>query len=255
LHHQDHDQLPSFLQRIPLRKVWPGLRIGNIRQLQRDTGEPDFPPRSFVPYTVNGSKQFWSLRGGCAYVIVVEGDPLNLLQPSNLLEKGKGPPDVMDILSDSDDEEDLKVIDPPLYCSQWPEDPPASPEIEDLVLELEALGIANPSPEQIQAKLKAPQVIMPEVVGEVDILKYYPIPGLQLLLLIRGQSELAKFVRAQKFVTRQVKCLPPRYNGDIIFEIPPTADDAKKGDRVRSMERAKDCYYWTRITVTLALSK
>jgi hypothetical protein len=115
----------------------------------------------------------------------------------------------MDILSDSDNEDNLKIIDPLQYCSQWPEDPPASPEIEDLVLELEVLGIADQSPEQIQAELKAPQVITPEVVGEVDILKYYPISGLQALLLIRGQSELAKFVMAQKFVTRQVKCLPP----------------------------------------------
>jgi hypothetical protein len=54
-------------------------------------------------------------------------------------------------------------------------------------------------------------------------------------------------------VTRQVKCLPPRYNGDIIFEIPPTTNDAKKSDRVRLMECAKDCYYWTRITIALAL--
>jgi hypothetical protein len=92
----------------------------------------------------------------------------------------------MDISLDSDYEEDLKVIDPPLYYSQWPEDPPASPEIKDLVLELEALGIADPSPEQIQAELKAAQVIMPQVVGEVDTLKYDPISALQSLLLIRG---------------------------------------------------------------------
>jgi hypothetical protein len=52
----------------------------------------------------------------------------------------------MDILSDSNDEDDLKIIDPPLYCSEWPEDPPALPEIKDSVLELEALGIADPSP-------------------------------------------------------------------------------------------------------------
>jgi hypothetical protein len=50
-----------------------------------------------------------------------------------------------------------------------------------------------------------------------------------------------------------MKCLPPRYNGDIIFEIPSTIDNAKKGDHVRLMERAKDYYYWMRIIITLAL--
>jgi hypothetical protein len=115
----------------------------------------------------------------------------------------------MDILSESNNKDNQKVIDPPLYCSQWPEDPLVLPKIEDLVLELEALGIADPSPEQIQAELKAPQDIAPQVIGEDGTFTYYPISALQSVLIIRGQSELAKFVRAAKFVTRQVKCLPP----------------------------------------------
>jgi hypothetical protein len=173
-----------------------GVQIGNISQIQQDIGEPDFPARLFVPYTIDGSRQLWPLRGGCAYVLVVDGDPQELLSPSTLIDKGKGPADVMDISSDSNDENNLKIIDPLLYYSQWPKDPPALPKIKDSVLELEALGIADLSPKEIQAELKTPQVITPKVVGEVDILKYYPISSLQSLLVIRGQSKLAKFVRA-----------------------------------------------------------
>jgi hypothetical protein len=50
----------------------------------------------------------------------------------------------------------------------------------------------------------------------------------------------------------QVNCLPSSYNGDIVFELPPIGDDAKRGDRVQCMERAKDYYYWTRIVLTSA---
>jgi hypothetical protein len=36
------------------------------------------------------------------------------------------------------------------------------------------------------------------------------------------------FVQRRKFVTRHVICLPPQYNGDIIFELPPIEDEGKK---------------------------
>jgi hypothetical protein len=52
-------------------------------------------------------------------------------------------------------------------------------------------------------------------------------------------------VQRRKFLTGHVICLPPQYNGDIIFELPPIKDEGKKGDRVQSMESAKDCYYST----------
>jgi hypothetical protein len=52
-----------------------GVQIGDISQVQQDTDEPDFPARSIVPYTVDASRQLWPLCGGCAYVLVVDGDP------------------------------------------------------------------------------------------------------------------------------------------------------------------------------------
>jgi hypothetical protein len=83
-------------------------------------------------------------------------------------------------------------------------------------------------------------------------MKVYQISALQWLLNVCGHSELAHFVRDKAFVMRQVDYLPSSYNGDIVFELPPIGDDAKRGDRVQCMERAKDCYYWTHIVLTSA---
>jgi hypothetical protein len=88
------------------------------------------------------------------------------------------------------------------------------------------------------------------VIGNLVKPQVYRISALQALLQVFGSSEVSRFVQRKKFATQHVICLPPRYNGDIIFELPPIDDEGKKGDRVRSMERGKDCYYWTRIVVT-----
>jgi hypothetical protein len=61
---------------------------------------------------------------------------------------------------------------------------------------------------------------------------------------------MSHFVQRKKFATHHVMSIPPQYNGDIIFELPPIDDDGKKGDRVQSMERGKDCYCWTQIVTT-----
>jgi hypothetical protein len=74
-----------------------------------------------------------------------------------------------------------------------------------------------------------------------------------MLLNMCGHIELARFVKKGLFVTGLVNCLPACYTEDIVFELPPIQDDAKKRNRVQCIEQAKDCYYWIGITPTSAL--
>jgi hypothetical protein len=56
---------------------------------------------------------------------------------------------------------------------------------------------------------------------EDHLTKVYQISTLQSLLGVCGQSKLSQFLKRNTFVSCQVKCLPPFYNGDLIFELPP----------------------------------
>jgi hypothetical protein len=100
----------------------------------------------------------------------------------------------------------------------------------------------NPSPADSLDQLNARQEIAPDESGDDHADKVYCIFA---LLAVHGLSKVSHFVLRNKFVTRQVICLPPQYNGDIIFELLPIKDEGKKGDRVKFMETTKDCYYWT----------
>ncbi|KAL3700039.1 hypothetical protein R1sor_018061 [Riccia sorocarpa] len=70
---------------------------------------------------------------------------------------------------------------------------------------------------------------------------------------IRGRSELSKLDLAS-FKHSLVLQLPDNYNGDIVFELPPKTfeDVLKKGGGLEGMDRAHDCWIWTKCTTTSA---
>jgi hypothetical protein len=185
-------------------------------------------------------------------ILLAEGMTMNpCIGP--LPSKGKEKaPLVTKLSNDSDDDEDVKVIDPPIGPrDSFPE--PIPEWLSTPVVDISADEVAlDPSNEEILEQLSADQAIAP-VEREDHLPKVYRISALHSLLQVWGQSKLSRFVKRKIFASRQVNCLPPHYNGDIIFELLPNKDDAKKGDRVQSMERARDCYYWTQIVPTLAL--
>lgn len=47
-------------------------------------------------------------------------------------------------------------------------------------------------------------------------------------------------------------CLPQKYNGDIIFELPPVTSIPKRGAGLKYMDHDNDSYRWTRLMSTCA---
>ncbi|KAL3676455.1 hypothetical protein R1sor_026403 [Riccia sorocarpa] len=68
---------------------------------------------------------------------------------------------------------------------------------------------------------------------------------------IKGRSELSK-LSIPEFTHLPVVRLPDQYNGNIVFELPPlmTEDVLKKGAILEGMDRAHDCWIWTKMTTT-----
>lgn len=98
-------------------------------------------------------------------------------------------------------------------------------------------------------------IVIPVTPGEIEL----PLPtsgprisALDCLLTIRGSSELARFVRSFSFQVEHVSHLPSSYNGDIVFELPPIDRQSGKRACLLDMDRAQDCYLWTRMISTSA---
>ncbi|KAL3684976.1 hypothetical protein R1sor_002998 [Riccia sorocarpa] len=70
---------------------------------------------------------------------------------------------------------------------------------------------------------------------------------------IKGRSELSKLMLPE-FTHMPVVRLPDQYNGNIVFELPPlkTEDVFKKGAILEGMDRAHDCWIWTKCITTSA---
>ncbi|KAL3677080.1 hypothetical protein R1sor_027028 [Riccia sorocarpa] len=66
-----------------------------------------------------------------------------------------------------------------------------------------------------------------------------------------GTSELSKLYLAS-FEHRQVDHLPEDYDGNVIFELPPStqAELSKKGGGLVGMDRTHDCWLWTKSVTT-----
>lgn len=86
--------------------------------------------------------------------------------------------------------------------------------------------------------------------GESKNTIVYRCSAMDALLKSTGHSELSRFIRNKDFRFEQVSCLPPTYNGNVVFELPPILGMFSKGERLRDMDRSKDCYIWTRIFPT-----
>ncbi|KAL3686486.1 hypothetical protein R1sor_009060 [Riccia sorocarpa] len=70
---------------------------------------------------------------------------------------------------------------------------------------------------------------------------------------IRGKSELSR-LQLSNFKHMAVRQLPDKYNGDVVFELPPkNQEEVQKKDGVLDgMDRTHDCWIWTRCTTTSA---
>ncbi|KAL3692943.1 hypothetical protein R1sor_006594 [Riccia sorocarpa] len=70
---------------------------------------------------------------------------------------------------------------------------------------------------------------------------------------IRGKSELSRLLLSD-FTHSIVVRLPDKYNENMIFELPPVKieDALKKGAILEGMDRAHDCWLWTKCTTTSA---
>lgn len=193
------------------------------------------PPYDEIqPQTTDSSRE-WILRAGFSYNLRALVDPQPVLTGARQ-DKGKTPVEVVNLSDDDDDDSDGD--DTIITNDRPPTTAHSIPKVEIITSDGDSDPVA--------------QTIAPATIGD-SVSQQHRISALSALLAIRGHSELAKFVQQNKFVTRQVRCLPRSYNGDIIFELPPVQGDPRKGDRVVSMERAKDCYYWTRTTPTSAI--
>lgn len=83
----------------------------------------------------------------------------------------------------------------------------------------------------------------------------YRISASDILLKVRGTSEISRFVKEYVSSGKDVvfvDCLPKSYNGDTIFELPPISGTPKRGSGLIMMDRDNDCYRWTRIITTSA---
>jgi hypothetical protein len=90
-----------------------GLLPREIVRICRKDPKPGYIPGIIVSFDVNKLKKVWMLRAGFSYNLVGRGDEDELTQPP--LSKGKEKePLVTDLSDDSDDDEDVKVIDPQL---------------------------------------------------------------------------------------------------------------------------------------------
>jgi hypothetical protein len=206
-----------------------GLHPGQISKICCNDSGFGSPSGQTVPFTFNNFRKGWSLRGGSSYTLVAQGDLEDCQPPLLTIEKEKSLIDVTHISDDSDNEDDkdnVKVFN--LV--------PSSSDTSDTLLPDKVDGgeirlneeecSQNPSDDDIREQLNEPQGIAPLLDTDKKI-KVYQISALQWFLNVCGHSELARFVKKKAFVTRQVDCLPSRYNGDIVFELPPIGDDAK----------------------------
>lgn len=75
----------------------------------------------------------------------------------------------------------------------------------------------------------------------------YRISTMDHLLGIEGTFELVRFFHKRMFSESQVAYLSVVYNGDLIFELSPLKGDGRKGEGLANMDRANDCYSWSRI--------
>jgi hypothetical protein len=90
-----------------------GLLPGEIVRICQEDPEPGFTAGSIFSFNVNESKKVWVLQAGFSYNLVGRGDEDESTEPR--LSKGKGKaPLLTDLSDDSDDDEDVKVIDPRL---------------------------------------------------------------------------------------------------------------------------------------------
>ncbi|KAL3676710.1 hypothetical protein R1sor_026658 [Riccia sorocarpa] len=79
------------------------------------------------------------------------------------------------------------------------------------------------------------------------------VSAYEACLRIEGTSELSQLYLAS-FEHRQVDHLPEDYDGNVIFELPPStqADLSKKGVGLVGMNRTHDCWLWTKSVTTSA---
>ncbi|KAL3681598.1 hypothetical protein R1sor_024554 [Riccia sorocarpa] len=79
------------------------------------------------------------------------------------------------------------------------------------------------------------------------------VSGYETCLRIEGRSELSK-INLSDFDHRQVTQLPDEYDGNMIFELPPAKEVEllKKGGILTGMDRANDCWQWTKCVTTSA---
>ncbi|KAL3689344.1 hypothetical protein R1sor_015653 [Riccia sorocarpa] len=79
------------------------------------------------------------------------------------------------------------------------------------------------------------------------------VSGFEACLKIEGTSELSK-LELPNFEHRVVSFLLDSYDGNVIFELPPSTPDAlsKKGGALVGMDRGNDCWLWTKCITTSA---
>ncbi|KAL3681428.1 hypothetical protein R1sor_024384 [Riccia sorocarpa] len=79
------------------------------------------------------------------------------------------------------------------------------------------------------------------------------VSGFEACLRIEGTSELTK-LQLPNFQHRPVSQLPDSYDGNVIFELPPSTSDelSKKGGALVGMDRGNDCWLWTKCITTSA---
>ncbi|KAL3687247.1 hypothetical protein R1sor_013556 [Riccia sorocarpa] len=79
------------------------------------------------------------------------------------------------------------------------------------------------------------------------------VSGFEACLRIEGTSELAK-LQLPNFQHRPVSQLPNSYDGNLIFELPPSSPEelSKKDGALVGMDRGNDCWLWTKCITTSA---
>ncbi|KAL3690168.1 hypothetical protein R1sor_016477 [Riccia sorocarpa] len=79
------------------------------------------------------------------------------------------------------------------------------------------------------------------------------VSGFEVCLRIEGTSELAK-LQLPTFGHHPVSQLLDSYDGNFIFELPPSTPDdlCKKGGALVGMDRGNDCWLWTKCITTSA---
>ncbi|KAL3686636.1 hypothetical protein R1sor_009210 [Riccia sorocarpa] len=79
------------------------------------------------------------------------------------------------------------------------------------------------------------------------------VSAYEAYLWIEGTSELSKLYLAS-FEHRLVDHLPEDYDGNVIFELPPSTQTylSKKGGGLVGLDRAHDCWLWTKSVTTSA---